>query len=75
MIRRTTLISSTVKDGSPGRAMFATSTAVLYHGQKVPSGLYECLYFTGTGMDLIYSKTGCERLITVVVNTGDAGPP
>ncbi len=28
-------------------------------------GLYECLYFTETGMDLIYSKTGYERFITV----------
>ncbi|WP_192179639.1 hypothetical protein [Mesorhizobium amorphae] len=46
-------------------ALFATSTAVLYHEQKEPSGLFECLYFTGTGMDLTYSKTHCERFVTL----------
>ena len=43
-----------------------TSTAVLYHEQKEPSGLFECHYFTGTGMDLSYSKTGCKRFVPLV---------
>ncbi|BCG96911.1 hypothetical protein MesoLj131a_57750 [Mesorhizobium sp. 131-2-1] len=46
-------------------AMFATSTAVLFHQHKEPFGLFECHYFTRTGMDLIYSKTGCERFVTI----------
>lgn len=45
-------------------AMFATSTVVLYHERKEPSGLFECHYFTGTGVDLIYSKTDCKRFVT-----------
>ena len=48
-------------------AMFASSTAVLYHQEDDQAGHYTCTYVTATGTisQTIWSSAGCDWLITV----------
>ena len=46
-------------------ALVATSTLLLVYEEKEASGLFACQYFTGTGVELKHSKTGCERFALV----------
>lgn len=47
--------------------MLATSTGVLYHEEKSPTGASTCHYFTGPGIYTTpsYSVDGCPQFISV----------
>jgi hypothetical protein len=53
-------------------ALFATSTGILYHEEKSPTGASTCHYFTGIGTFTTpsYAVTGCPRFISVDRSTG-----
>lgn len=48
-------------------ALLATSSGVLYHEEKSPTGASTCHYFTGLGVFTTpsYSVDGCPRFIKV----------
>lgn len=48
-------------------ALLATSSGVLYHEEKSPTGASTCHYFTGLGVFTTpsYSVDGCPRFIRV----------